>query len=450
MDRTASVKRPKIFVLDTNVVLHDSRAIYSFQENDVYIPVTVIEELDKFKKGDDILSFNARNFVRELDKISCNSLFEKGISLGRNKGIIKIEMGHAYTQEMRDSLCDDIPDHRIIATAMWLHQNMTGRTVILVTKDINMRLKAKALGLMAQDYLTGHIEEKKVIRNEKEIVSIKKVPSKTNEAIAKGVNSFHYSALGISKRPRNNQLFKIFLSGQESIPARFNGKSDMVERILPIKAFNISARNQEQMLAMNALMDKDIDIVALTGYAGTGKTLLALACALEQADDFDSILLSRPVIPLKNQDLGFIPGSINNKISPYMLPLFDNLTVIKNNLPENSDKIEKIEQMLNSKKLQISPLAYIRGRSLSKTFFIVDESQNLTPHEIKTIITRASEGTKLVFTGDLFQIDQPYLDINSNGLAHLCEGFRGQEVFEHVNLIKGERSKLSQLAGRLL
>ena len=224
----------------------------------------------------------------------------------------------------------------------------------------------------------------------------------------------------------------------------------MVERILPIKAFNISARNQEQMLAMNALMDKDIEIVALTGYAGTGKTLLALACALEQADDFDSILLSRPVIPLKNQDLGFIPGSINNKISPYMLPLFDNLTVIKNNLPENSDKIEKIEQMLNSKKLQISPLAYIRGRSLSKTFFIVDESQNLTPHEIKTIITRASEGTKLVFTGDLFQIDQPYLDINSNGLAHLCEGFRGQEVFEHVNLIKGERSKLSQLAGRLL
>ena len=184
-------------------------------------------------------------------------------------------------------------------------------------------------------------------------------------------------------------MFKIFLSDKESIPARFNGKNDMVERILPVKAFNISARNQEQMLAMNALMDKDIEIVALTGYAGTGKTLLALACALEQANDFDSILLSRPVIPLKNQDLGFIPGSVNNKISPYMLPLFDNLSVIKHNLPEDSDKIEKIEQMLNSKKLQISPLAYIRGRSLSKTFFIVDESQNLTPHEIKTIITRA-------------------------------------------------------------
>lgn len=442
--------RPKIFVLDTNVILHDDRAVFNFQENDVYIPITVIEELDKFKKGDDVLSYNSRSFVRELDKISNNLLFEKGIPLGKGKGLIKIEMGHSYPQEIVDSLSDDIPDHRIIATAIWLRDHNPDRKVILVTKDINMRLKAKAMGLVAQDYLSGRVEEKKIVRTEKEVRTLRNISANIIQKLTLTGETIGYNELGIKKQPIENQLYILIGKDQSKALARYDKKANLIVPVTSSTAFGIKPRNVEQTFALDALLNPEIKVVALTGGPGTGKTLLALAAALEQSDLYDQILLSRPVIPLKHQDIGFIPGSVNNKIGPYMLPLFDNLSTIKNAFSAGEPQPGQIDQMLKSDKLIISPLAFIRGRSLNKVFFIVDESQNLTPHEIKTIITRAGEGAKIVFTGDIFQIDQPYLDAHSNGLTHLCDKFFGQRIFEHINLFKGERSKLSDLAGKLL
>lgn len=455
MDRKTVIKQlgakghPKAFVFDTNVILHDHRAVYNFQENDIYIPVTVIEELDKFKKGDDNLSYNARAFVRDIDKISTNALFDRGVSLGKGRGIIKIEMGHAYPQSLKDSLIDDIPDHRIIATAMWLRDNMPDRKVILVTKDINMRLKAKALGLMAQDYLSDRVEEKNIVKTEKEVQTLRNVSPGIVSDIAAG-KVVTYQQTGIKKKPSPNQLYRMVDNEKKVFLARYDDGRHSLVSVRESAAYGISPRNEEQRFALDAVMNPDISIIALTGRAGTGKTLIALAGALAQADSFDQILVSRPVIPLKNQELGFLPGSINDKIGPYMLPLFDNLAVIKNCFSSSSKENVKIEDMLRREKLLINPLAYIRGRSLGNVFFIIDESQNLTPHEVKTIITRAGEGTKIVFTGDIYQIDQPYLDIHSNGLTHLCDKFKGQPIFGHINMVKGERSELSELAGKLL
>ncbi len=441
---------PKIFVLDTNVILHDSRSIFNFQDNDIYIPVSVIEELDKFKKGDDNLGYNARAFVRELDRISDNTLFDRGISLGKGHGLIKIEMGHGYTQAMRDSLIDDIPDHRIIATAVWLRDNTPGRKVILVTKDVNMRLKAKALGLMAQDYLSDKVEEKRVVRTEKEVLTVRNMKDSLIRRIDSDADGVPFSELGLRRRPACNQYYRIFDSSRNVTLARYDNRSRCIVKVKPQTAFGIMPRNDEQTLALDALLNPDIRLIALTGRSGTGKTLLALAGALAQSDNYEQILLSRPVIPLRNQELGILPGTVGKKISPYMLPLFDNLAVIKSCYGPDSKEAAQIDDMLRTEKLVINPLAYIRGRSLGNVFFIVDESQNLTPHEIKTIITRAGEGTKIVFTGDIYQIDQPYLDFYSNGLTHLCDKFFGQSVFAHINMTKGERSGLSGLADKLL
>lgn len=438
---------PKIFVLDTNVILHDYNAIYNFQENDLYIPITVLEELDKFKKGEDTLNYNAREFVRCIDKLSSNASLEQGASLGKGHGSIRIELGHPYTKDMLDSLSDDIPDHRIISTAIWLRDNNPGRKVVLITKDMNMRLKAKSLGLTAQDYLNDKVDDTKIEHTKREVCS-----KRVNAAMLQKISSSGVTLkeISIKRTPSANQLYKFNDSSNSVVLGRYDSPLKSIVQVRPQTAYGITPRNWEQTFALDAVMNPDVKLVSLTGTAGTGKTLIALAGALAQADNFDQILLSRPVIPLKNQDLGFLPGSVNDKIGPYMLPLFDNLSVIKKAFKSTSKEVVKIEDMLRREKLVINPLAYIRGRSLTNVFFIIDESQNLTPHEIKTIITRAGDGTKIVFTGDIFQIDQPYLDIHSNGLTHLGDKFFGQPVFEHVNLIKGERSLLSELAGKLL
>ncbi|MFA7116494.1 MAG: PhoH family protein [Bacteroidales bacterium] len=448
-DRNSTRSTAKVFVFDTNIVLHDPHAIHYFQENDIYIPLTVIEELDNFKKGNDILSYNARQFMREMDKISDESLFDKGVSLGKDKGHIKVEVGHPYTQVAKDSLSDDIPDHRIIACAIWLRDQMPDRKVILVTKDLNMRIKARALGLLSQDYLRDHIDEKRIEKSTREVMTLRRPNKASLQLILDNPNGVEISKLGISRKPASNQLYKVPYN-KETFLARYIRKENKIVRVMPHISFGITPRNREQTFALDAILNPNISIVSLTGRAGTGKTLLALAGALAQADHFNQILLSRPVIPLKNQDLGFLPGNTKEKIGPFMLPLFDNLDVIKNSFSSSSPEVVKIEDMLKREKLLINPLAYIRGRSLSNVFFIIDEAQNLTPHEVKTIITRAGEGTKIVFTGDIFQIDQPYLDMHSNGLSHLNEGFSGQDIFEHVNMMKGERSHLSELASKLL
>lgn len=442
-------KQPKIFVLDTNVILHDFHSIHNFQENDIVIPIAVVEELDKFKKGNDATNFNAREFVREMDKITDDQLFDQGVRIGKDKGLIKIELGHPFSQQMLESFFEDTQDHRILATTQWIKENNPERVVALVSKDINLRMKAKALKIMAQDYLTDKIAEERVENIHKEVQEIKDI---TQDKIDK----LFYDEIGVAakdikyKNPQPNQLFKILRSAGNTVLARYCKNTDSFVGIKKHKAYGIDPRNDEQVFALDALMNPDIKLVSLTGTAGTGKTLLALAAAIEQEEMYDQIMLARPVIPLQNQEMGFLPGDVKDKLGPYMLPLFDNLSVIKKSFKSTSREAVKIEEMLRSEKLLISPLAYIRGRSLSNVFFIIDEAQNLTPHEVKTIITRAAEGSKFVFTGDIYQIDSPYLDIHSNGLTHLGEKLYGQELFEHINLTKGERSELSELAGKLL
>lgn len=443
-------KLPKIFVLDTNVILHDFRAIRNFEENDIVIPIAVIEELDKFKKGNETINYNAREFIREMDKITDNRLFGNGIEIGKGKGSIKIEMGHAFSEEMIESLFEDTQDHRILATTQWIAQNNQERQVVLVSKDINLRMKAKALGLMAEDYLSDKVTEETLDSLMKEVVVLDNVSEET-------IQELFYKEQGVPAKELNlksvhaNQFFVIIGEKQEhTLLARYQKFTDTIIQVKKEKAYGIKPRNDEQAFALDALLDENIKLVSLTGTAGTGKTLLALAAALAQEQMYNQILLSRPVIPLKNQEMGFLPGDVKEKLGPYMLPLFDNLAVIKNAFNSTSSEVVKIEEMLKREKLLISPLAYIRGRSLSNTFFIIDEAQNLTPHEVKTIITRAGEDTKLVFTGDIHQIDSPYLDMHSNGLTYLSEKLIGQDLFAHINLVRGERSELSELAGKLL
>ncbi len=448
-------KLPKIFVLDTNVILHDHNAIYNFQENDLVIPIAVLEELDKFKKGNDTINYNAREFVRAIDKISDPRLFNssKGFPLGKGRGKLSIEINHPFPPELEGCFMDDVQDHRILSTTIWIKNKYPNRTVGLVTKDVNLRMKARALQLLAQDYLTDHIVEEKVAQNEARVISVKGIANDILDRMeSEGVSAKELKY----KKVASNQLYKFRRTPQSkedklpSVLARYNGRTGIIKGIQPITAYGISPRNDEQALAMDLIMDPEIKLIALTGTAGTGKTLLALAGALEQSEMYDQILLARPVIPLQNQEIGFLPGDAQEKVGPYMLPLYDNLAVIKKNFKDNSRENIKIEDMLRREKLVISPLAYIRGRSLSKVFFIIDEAQNLTPHEVKTIITRAGEGTKIVLTGDIHQIDQPYLDRWSNGLTHLNEKLYGEDLFASINLVKGERSELSELAGKKL
>lgn len=445
--------KPKIFVLDTNIILHDHKAIKKFQDNDLVIPIAVIEELDKFKKGNDALSFNARGFMRDLDHLTEGKLFGKtGVPLGGKLGNIKIEPNHPFPDNLKDLFLDDIQDHRILATAIWVRDNNPNRKVALVTKDINLRMKAKAAGMEAQDYLSDRIDDVKVEETEKEVITME-LKSKVLQKLAYGPDTAIPWKDAVATAPRPNQMYIFKWEGkedEEGVCARFNSNDEKLHLVKSLSAYGIRPRNEEQKFALDACLNPSIELVSLTGGAGTGKTLIALASAIEQAQDYDQIILSRPAVTLGNQDIGFLPGDQKQKMSPYLQPLMDNFNVIKSQFRPSSKEALRLDAMLKEEKLIITPLAYIRGRSLGKCFFIVDEAQNLTPHEIKTIITRAGKGTKMVFTGDIFQIDQPYLDQWSNGLTHLNEKMTGQKIFQHVFLKKGVRSELSELAAKLL
>ena len=447
-------KKPKIFVLDTNIILHDYRAIRKFQENDIVIPMAVLEELDKFKKGSDNLAFNARGFMRELDKLSGNDMFGKdGVPVGRHLGRIKVELNHPFPDSLKGCFADDTQDHRILATAIWVKSQNPDRFVALVTKDVNLRMKSKAVGMEAQDYLTDKIEESRVEYTKNEVIVVENPDWNIFQAFAYGAQGSVPYEKFCKEKPSPNQLYKFRYDkdGKTStICARFDERSRKLEMVKSKYAYGISPRNDEQKFALDACLNPEIQLVSLTGGAGTGKTLLALAAALEQERNYEQIILSRPTVILGNQEIGFLPGDQKSKMGPFVQPLMDNLNVIRNCFRQGSRQADRIDAMLNEEKLLISPLAYIRGRSLGKVYFIIDEAQNLTPHEVKTIITRAGEGTKMVFTGDIFQIDQPYLDMYSNGLTHLGEKMSGQPLFEHINLKKGERSELSEIASRLL
>ncbi|MGC3979400.1 MAG: PhoH family protein [Paludibacteraceae bacterium] len=437
----------KNFVLDTNVILHDYKCLHNFEENDVYIPIVVLEELDHFKKGNEQINFNAREFTRELDLVADDDLFDKGAPLGPGKGKLFIVANYDYPDIITKSFLEKTIDHRILAVTYTISQRKKKSKTILVSKDINLRMKALSLGLPAEDYINDKVTNVNIFEKNHETYT--NITTDIIDRLYNTPEGIPVDEFDIKSDIEPQDCF-ILKSSRSSVLARYIPQTGMIKRIEKMRSFGIEPRNAEQAFAMNVLLDDEVKLVALTGKSGTGKTLLALAAALQKIESYKQILLARPIVALANKDLGFLPGDEKQKIGPYMQPLFDNLNVIKHHFSYQGKEVKQIEEMQKSQQLVIEALAYIRGRSLSETYFIVDEAQNLTPHEVKTIITRAGEGTKIVFTGDIQQIDSPYLDMHSNGLVYMIDRMHGQDIFAHINLVKGERSYLSELASNLL
>ncbi len=440
-------KSSRIYVLDTSVIIHDHNSFLSFEEHDVAIPITVLEELDNFKRGNDTKNFEAREFTRLVDKLSESHTLQDWIPIGNSKkSKFKIIFNQPKTELNAVKVFDDRKgDHKILNSAIALQEEEKDRKVVLVTKDINLRIKAKALNITAEDYNNGKIKDVSDLHMGKD--QIENLPSETIKEIYEKGFLNDYSFLG--KNPPNNHFY-ILKNGKASSLAFFNPVEDRIDRVEKLNAYGIVPRNAEQAFALHAILNPEIKLLTIQGVAGTGKTLLALAGAIEQRRNFKQIILARPIVPLSNKDIGFLPGDINDKINPYMEPLWDNLKFIKNQFSEMDKKHKQILEMQKNEKIVITPLAYIRGRSLSDIIFIVDEAQNLTPHEVKTIITRAGENTKMIFTGDINQIDTPYLDEHSNGLSYLIDRVRGNKLYSHITLEKGERSELANVANELL
>lgn len=437
----------KIFVLDTSVILYAHDAIMHFAEHDVGIPITVLEELDQFKKGSDTRNFEAREFIRLLDNLSKEHTLQDWIPLnGKSKGHFKVMMSSGSQINAEEIFDEKKPDHKILNAALTLKESYPDRKVILVTKDINLRLKAKSLNMVAEDYETGKIKHVSELQSGKTI--IEKVSStKISDLYKDGICEAEDI---LSPDNITNNSYYILKSSKNSALCYYNAAIRKIEKVEKKRAYGILPKNAEQAFALHAILNPEVKLVTIQGVAGTGKTLLALAGALEQRREFKQIYLARPIVPLSNKDIGYLPGDIKSKLNPYMEPLWDNLKFIQHQFSEKDKDHARITEMVNNEKLVISPLAYIRGRSLSNIFFIVDEAQNLTPHEVKTIITRAGENTKIIFTGDIYQIDTPYLDSQSNGLSYLIDKIKGHPLYAHITLEKGERSELANLANELL
>ena len=438
----------KIFVLDTSVILFDHQVLDSFEEHDIAIPLTVLEELDRFKKGGGVLQRNAREFIRRLDGYSGDKILREWIPLnGDGSGRVKVVMASGSNGSAPDlqGLPTSENDHRILAAALRLRDDEAQRPVILVSKDINLRLKARSLELPAEDYKHIQIQDLENLYRGKSLIEV------TDSTLVDRLHregSLPWEEV-LDEEPHANHFFIVTGDGRSGL-AWYDRREQALQRLVKEPAYGVSPRNAEQTFALQAILDPKIPLVTLTGAAGTGKTLIALAGALARRRDFRRIYLARPIVPLSNRDIGYLPGDAQSKIHPYMLPLWDNLAFIKSQFEPSDKEYRHIEEMVERDKLQVIPLAYIRGRSFSRIMFIVDEAQNLTPHEIKTIITRAGDGTKIVLTGDVFQIDTPYLDAHSNGLSFLIDRLKGQPLYAHVNLEKGERSELANLASTML
>jgi len=442
-----SKKPTKLFVLDTNVLLHDSASIQQFKEHDVVVPITVLEELDQFKKGNGSLNFHAREALRTIDSLSADQLFNGGVRLGPRQGRLSIRLEQEFHRDVAANFSSGNPDHRILNVAYRLSKSRPARPVVLVTKDANLRMKARAIGLAAEDYTTDRVRDVASLYKGYRVMD--GVPEELIHRMYQAPHATEVRGLNGDSDLVPNEYF-ILRNGKLSALARYDALSTALHHVEKVPSYGILPRNAEQTFALDALTNDSIQLVTMSGRAGTGKTLLALAAALERRKGFRQIFMARPIVPLSNKDVGFLPGDIRSKLDPFMQPLYDNLGVIQNQWSETDARHKKIRELRDQEKLVIEALSYIRGRSLVKIYFIVDEAQNLTPHEVKTIITRAGEGTKVVFTGDIFQIDHPYLDSQSNGLSYLIEKMQGQPIYAHVNLEKGERSPLADLASNLL
>lgn len=438
----------KIFVLDTSVILYDSDAVHNFEEHDVAIPITVLEELDQFKKGGSVINLQAREFIRRLDRLSDHNMLRDWIPLnGAASGRFRVIATDEEATDASDVFGSKKNDHRILNAALGLARREPGRRVILVSKDISLRLKARALDLPSEDYETVRIKDVDHLYRGK---SERQVAAETLDRFYETGSAALADVVEDGEEPPPPNHYFILRAPDASALAFLDAKSGRVERVTKTTAYGVTPRNAEQTFALHAVLNADVPLVTVTGPAGTGKTLLALAGALEQRRLYRQIYLARPVVPLSNKDIGYLPGDIKSKLNPYMQPLWDNLGIIKNQFGDRDKDHKRIDEMVEQEKLHVVPLAYIRGRSFSNICFVVDEAQNLTPHEIKTIITRAGERTKLILTGDIFQIDTPYLDAQSNGLSYLIDRLKGQPLYAHVNLDKGERSELANLASSLL
>lgn len=446
--KTDSAMAKKNYVLDTNVILHDPKCIESFQDNDLYIPITVLEELDKFKTGYEQINYNARVFARLLDSIACGEILSHGVKIGDEGARLFVYTEGQHHAKVSQVFSNNIPDHRILSAALTLSEEHPTQPTILVTKDVNLRMKALSLGLKAEDYTSDKVQADDLTTSG--TVVYEGIPAEVIDALyahkTEGipVEELH---LPTACSPNTTCILK---SERNTALVRVNNQAQTARIVDKQTLMGITPRNAEQSLAFDILTDPNISLVALTGTAGTGKTLLALAAALAQCKEYDQIYLARPIVSLSNKDLGFLPGDYKEKVRPYMQPLFDNLNVIKSQLGASSPKAAELDEMVKQETLVIEALAYIRGRSLANVICIIDEAQNLTPQEIKTVITRAGEHTKMIFTGDVQQIDSPYLDARSNGLAYMISRMAGQDFFAHVNLVQGERSELSDKAAKLL
>lgn len=451
--------KKKAFVIDTNVILHDSDCINNFGIHDVVIPITVIEELDNFKRGSQEINFHARKFTRLLDEISGDRIFNGGSRIASKKGFLKVRIDEKIHPKIDSVFFQKNADVRILNAAYFYAQENPDQSVVFVSKDVNLRMKAKAIGLKAEDYTNDQVQAESLYEGYE---IIENVPAEFFDWLFSG--PIEKAALKLFPQISLSAINQYFILRNGSRSALAHMGSDFLAKIEKKPVYGIAPRNVNQIFALHALLDPKIKLVSLTGHAGTGKTLLALAAALECKKDYRQIYIARPIVPLSNKDSGFLPGDIETKLDPFMMPLYDNLSVIGDSLSaQNGIKKKKskssqkqtepeadINDLLSKKKIVVSPLSYIRGRSLPRIYFIVDEAQNLTPHEVKTIVSRAGDGTKVVFTGDIFQIDHPYLDVKSNGLSHLVERMRGQRLYAHINLKKGERSELADLASKLL
>jgi PhoH-like ATPase len=449
--QTASARNAKTttktFVLDTSVLLFDHSALSRFEEHHVAIPITVLEELDQFKVGNETKNFEARECIRIIDRLSKAQTLQDWIDIDNGEGgklkiVLHKESEHSEANEVFGSRSND---HRILDAALKLQKEDPTTAVTLVTKDINLRLKAKALQLPAEDYKNGQVRDLKL--------------RYTGRTLIEGIDAEDIRKLyvqGSSRKitmldpHRQNNHYYVLRNGSASALGYYSENTRSIERIDKDYAYGIKPRNAEQAFALHAIMNPHIPLVTICGVAGTGKTLLALAGALEQRNQFDQIILARPIVALSNRDLGFLPGDAEEKINPYMQPLWDNLNFIKSQFGEHERKSRVIDELKAQGKITICPLAYIRGRSLTNAIFIIDEAQNLTPHEVKTIITRAGENCKIILTGDVRQIDTPYLDEQSNGLSYVIDRLRGKDLYAHITLEKGERSELANMANSFL
>ena len=436
-------KQRKYFVLDTNVLLHNPESITSFDDNFIILPMTVIEELDNFKRHNDELGRSARHVIRQIDQLRSKGSLKDGVKM-ENGGILRIVV---EMKDMQGTFMDmSVPDNRILAVAHSLHSR--GERVIFVSKDINSRLKADALGIEVMDFekqkcnfdelYTGWTE--KIVPAEV-INRFYKTETLTDPEFDFLANEF--VILRDRDNPKHSGLGRAV---DEKNIAHLNSKFE--------SAWNIHTRSKEQRMALELLMHPEIDLVTLIGRAGTGKTLLAIAAGLEcvlHQGGFEKLLVSRPIIPM-GKDIGYLPGSKDEKLSLWMQPIFDNLNYLMRlqHKPDEGTVQQKIDRLFKDQQIELEALTYIRGRSIPKQYIIIDEAQNLTPHEVKTIISRAGEHTKMILTGDPNQIDNPYLDSSSNGLSYAIEKLKGQPLYGHVTLTKSERSPLSAIAADFL